>query len=235
MASHNTFFDEVDINAVLDSMNPTLAENNDDEMIPLYADQSEFRDESEATSSDSSSPPNHKSTLSKSRAKKVRKAAHQNLRSKPFLRPAKDVLARIRHDPALDESDYIVGYHDRHADLMEMDVSAWKGGGDVTDEEWIPQHRIMYFCKKGDGSGLRIWDRASRLDRLFGSGVVADCQNQTGLEDDDRNQRASGVTKADPTKLREDGEDGTVEPNIIDTLNAGNSLIDGATTRANRS
>lgn len=54
-----------------------------------------------------------------------------------------------------------------------MDVAAWKGGvADVTDEEWIPQHRIMYFRKKGDGERRRVWDRATRLDRLFGSGVA---------------------------------------------------------------
>ena len=54
-----------------------------------------------------------------------------------------------------------------------MDVSLWKGGvADVTDEEWIPQHRIMYFRKKGDEVGRRVWDRATRLDRLFGSGVT---------------------------------------------------------------
>ena len=56
---------------------------------------------------------------------------------------------------------------------MELDVSAWKGGvADFTDEEWIPQHRIMYFRKKGDEEGRRVWDRATRLDRLFGSGVM---------------------------------------------------------------
>ena len=56
---------------------------------------------------------------------------------------------------------------------MEMEVSAWKGGvADVTDEEWIPQHRIMYFRKTGDEEGRRVWDRAARLDRLFGSGVA---------------------------------------------------------------
>ena len=42
----------------------------------------------------------------------------------------------------------------------------------MTDEEWIPQHRIMYFRKKGDDEGRRVWDRATRLDRLFGSGVA---------------------------------------------------------------
>ena len=129
-----------------------------------------------ATDSDDSSPPSpaRKPTIARSRAKKVRKAAHQTQNSKPSLRPAKDILSRIRHDPALNESDFIVGYIDRHApEMMEMDVSAWKGGvADVTDEEWIPQHRIMYFRKKGDEEGRRVWDRATRLDRLFGSGVA---------------------------------------------------------------
>ena len=129
-----------------------------------------------ATDSDSSSPPSsaRKPTITRSRAKKVRKAAHMTQNSKPSLRPAKDILSRIRHDPALNESDFIVGYIDRHApEMMEMDVSAWKGGvADVTDEEWIPQHRIMYFRKKGDEEGRRVWDRATRLDRLFGSGVI---------------------------------------------------------------
>ncbi|KAM0794246.1 hypothetical protein BDR22DRAFT_827129 [Usnea florida] len=130
------------------------------------------------TDSDSSPPPSpspsRKPAIARSRAKKVRKAAHQTQKSKPSLRPAKDILSRIRHDPALNESDFIVGYIDRHApEMMEMDVSIWKGGvADVTDEEWIPQHRIMYFRKKGDEEGRRVWDRATRLDRLFGSGVT---------------------------------------------------------------
>ena len=51
-------------------------------------------------------------------------------------------------------------------------MAAWKGGvADVTDEEWIPQHRIMYFRHKGE-EGRRVWDRVTRLDRLFGSGVA---------------------------------------------------------------
>lgn len=68
----------------------------------------------------------------------------------------------------------MVGYVDRHApEMMEMDVAAWKGGvADFTDEEWIPQHRIMYFRRKGEEGGRRVWDRKERLDRLFGSGVV---------------------------------------------------------------
>lgn len=125
-------------------------------------------------SSDSSETPSHQPPRgpSKARAKKVRKARQQVLstsgRRHPPLRPAKDILSRIRHDPALDDADFIVGYHDRHADVMELPVSSWRGGGDVTDEEFIPQHRILYFRRKEDG--IKVWDRKERLDLLFNSG-----------------------------------------------------------------
>lgn len=86
----------------------------------------------------------------------------------------------------------MVGYRDRHADVQEMPVTSWKGG-DVTDEEFIPQHRILYFRKKEKGEsedegveddedeeaerkrnrgerGLKVWVRKERKDLLFGSG-----------------------------------------------------------------
>lgn len=110
---------------------------------------------------------------SRSKAKRNRKQNNYNdgnQASHPTLRPASDILSRIRHDPDLDESDYIVGYHDRHEpEAVEMAVSAWKGGGDVTDEEWIPQHRILYFRRDSDGE--LVWHRGQRLDKLFGSGI----------------------------------------------------------------
>lgn len=176
MASQTFSKYEAEIDASLAIMTPVSSHPDEIDMAPLHVCQFKFQDDSEITSSDSSSPP-RKSSLPRSRAKKVRKAAHQTQQTKPLLRPAKDVLSRIRHDSALDESDFIVGYLDRHCpDVMEMEVSSWKGGGDVTDEEWIPQHRIMYFRKKNDEAGRKVWDRAARLDRLFGSGVVAEEQ-----------------------------------------------------------
>ena len=158
-----------------------------EDMIPLQSRQSGLAtdDDIEASPSDSSSSPSPKHAVPRSRARRARKAAQQSRdqHSKPLLRPANDIVSRIRHDPALDESDFIVGYHDRHApEVMEMDVSAWKGGGDFTDEEWIPQHRILYFRRKGDEPGRRIWDREKRLDRLFGSGIVDGLDGQDELE-----------------------------------------------------
>ena len=170
MASSGSALDTADFDASLEKLIMDADPLSDKDMMPLDRPNPEVHDESDTPSSDSSlTPP--KPSLPRSKAKKARKVAHQSQKSNPSLRPAKDILSRIRHDPALEECDFIVGYHDRHADVMEMDVSAWKGGGDVTDEEWIPQHRILYFRKKGE-DGLRIWDRAARLDRLFGSGIV---------------------------------------------------------------
>ncbi|KAH9862175.1 hypothetical protein IAQ61_010378, partial [Plenodomus lingam] len=87
------------------------------------------------------------------------------------LRPASDVLNRLRWDPGLDPSDYIIGYEDRFLGAKEANLDKWKT--EQTDEEFIPQHRILYFKKKGgdDGKGELVWERATRLDKVFGSGA----------------------------------------------------------------
>ncbi|MCJ1261911.1 hypothetical protein MMC22_001780 [Lobaria immixta] len=152
----------------LASMTPApLSETND--IVPLEPSINAADLSSDSSESATRQPPRGPS---KARAKKARKARQQALSTSqprhPPLRPAKDILSRIRHDPALDDADFIVGYHDRHADVIELPVMAWRGGGDVTDEEFIPQHRILYFRRKGDG--IKIWDRKERLDLLFHSG-----------------------------------------------------------------
>ncbi|KAF2851096.1 hypothetical protein T440DRAFT_448913 [Plenodomus tracheiphilus IPT5] len=86
------------------------------------------------------------------------------------LRPASDVLNRLRWDPSLDPSDYIIGYEDRFLGAKETNLDKWKT--EQTDEEFIPQHRILYFKKKGgDGRGELVWERMTRLDKVFGSGA----------------------------------------------------------------
>lgn len=89
------------------------------------------------------------------------------------LRPASDVLNRLRWDPHLDPADYIVGYEDRFLGARETGLEKWKT--EQTDEEFIPQHRILYFKKSsGDnGKGELVWERATRLDMVFGSGAGA--------------------------------------------------------------
>lgn len=84
------------------------------------------------------------------------------------FRPAADVLSRLRWDRALDAGDFIVGFEDRFAGAQEKPLAQWKT--EQTDEEFIPQHRILYFKRKRDGRV--VWERKSRIDRVFGSGVV---------------------------------------------------------------
>lgn len=82
------------------------------------------------------------------------------------LRAAADVLNRLRWDPSLDSGDYVVGYEDRFLGAMEKGLDAWKV--EQTHEEFIPQHRILYFKRKSDG--VVVWERRTRKDLLFGSG-----------------------------------------------------------------
>ena len=83
------------------------------------------------------------------------------------LRPALDILHRIRYDDSLDSSDFVIGYLDRHAGMQEMPFEWWEGG-EQTAEEFIPQSRIRYFKRKSDD--VLVWDREKRVDLVFGSG-----------------------------------------------------------------
>jgi uncharacterized protein (UPF0248 family) len=79
------------------------------------------------------------------------------------LRPAMDVLSRLKHDPSFNLDDYVVGYTDRHAGIQEKAAGRWIS--ESTDEEWIPQGRIQYFRRISDGK--KVWDRATKYDIVF--------------------------------------------------------------------
>jgi len=83
------------------------------------------------------------------------------------LRPASDILSRLRWDPALDSQNYIVGYEDRFLGAKEIALERWKT--EQTDDEFIPQHRILYFKRRSDG--MVVWDRKMRIDLVFQSGA----------------------------------------------------------------
>lgn len=83
------------------------------------------------------------------------------------FRTAADVMNRLRWDPELDSADFVVGYEDRFLGAQEKALEAWKS--EQTDEEFIPQHRILYFKRKSDGSV--VWERRTRKDDIFGSGI----------------------------------------------------------------
>lgn len=86
------------------------------------------------------------------------------------LRPAADVISRIRWDPSLDARDFLIGYEDRFLGTRETEIEKWKT--EQTDLEFIPMHRVIYFKRKSDG--VLVWDREMKKDLLFGSGGFGD-------------------------------------------------------------
>jgi hypothetical protein len=74
------------------------------------------------------------------------------------LRPAKDVLQRLKYDPEYNVADYVVGCIDRKAGILEKKVENWKS----FDEEEL----IAYF--KDVKSNEIVWDRARKIDLVFG-------------------------------------------------------------------
>ncbi|WEW54751.1 hypothetical protein PRK78_000176 [Emydomyces testavorans] len=88
------------------------------------------------------------------------------------LRPAADILSRLRWDPNIDSGNYVVGYEDRFLGSLEIPLDNWKT--EQTDEEFIPQHRIIYFRRKSDG--VVVWERESKKDLIFGSGVEGEAE-----------------------------------------------------------
>ncbi|KAL5530532.1 hypothetical protein ACEPAF_6790 [Sanghuangporus sanghuang] len=49
-----------------------------------------------------------------------------------------------------------------------MPLKSWRK--QIEDENFIPFHRIVHFrCRS---TGELIWDRRTKLDRVFGSGVL---------------------------------------------------------------
>ncbi|OLN95647.1 Nuclear poly(A) polymerase 1 [Colletotrichum chlorophyti] len=79
------------------------------------------------------------------------------------LRTALDVMNRLRWDPSIDSNDYLIGYEDRFLGPQEKALSAWKS--EQTDEEFIPQHRILWFKRRSDQ--VVVWHRTERIDLLF--------------------------------------------------------------------
>ncbi|KAI9717742.1 MAG: hypothetical protein M1812_004471 [Candelaria pacifica] len=104
---------------------------------------------------------------------KKKSSPSRNVKPQPVviagkLRPAVDILNRLRWDPTVDESDYLVGYEDRFLGIREIPLDRWKG--EQTDDEFIPQHRIMHFKRKSDGEV--VWEKERKLDKVFGSGAT---------------------------------------------------------------
>merc|ERR1712110_398606 len=95
----------------------------------------------------------------------------QEKKKKVKLRTSFDIYNRLMHDKTLgiDLNHVRIGYMDKMENaIVELEISKWKmieKGGD------IPMHCVVYFVlTMGNGKTLKIWDRETRLDRLYCSG-----------------------------------------------------------------
>ncbi|KAK5051329.1 hypothetical protein LTR84_002981 [Exophiala bonariae] len=101
------------------------------------------------------------------------------------MRTAQDVLHRLQWDKDLDISQFKVGYLERFDGIKETPARNWIT--EVTEEDWIPQHRIKYFKRVSkDGNSEVVWDRDQRIDKIFGSG-------ENGAAEDDLRSEDGGV------------------------------------------
>ncbi|GAW20045.1 hypothetical protein ANO14919_095390 [Xylariales sp. No.14919] len=129
----------------------------------------EEEEEEEEFGSDDEDHSGSEALTNRSKSKKKATIASQSTRPEYSgkFRSSADVINRIRWDPNMDSGDYVVGYEDRFLGAKERALDAWKS--EQTDEEFIPQHRILYFKQKSDG--IIVWDRKERRDTVFGSGI----------------------------------------------------------------
>ncbi|XP_030640469.1 leukocyte receptor cluster member 9 [Chanos chanos] len=86
------------------------------------------------------------------------------------MRTADDVISRILWDDSVDPADFVVGHLDRFLGVLERPFSDFSWDTPISDCDYseelaLPRHRIQYFSYRGQ----RVWDRDSRMDRVFGS------------------------------------------------------------------
>lgn len=133
----------------------------------LGDDESDLEDEEEEEELEEEEFGSDADLAPKKKSKKATKELPVRLSYTGKFRSSADVMNRIRWDPEIDSGDYIIGYEDRFLGIMERPLDQWKT--EQTDEEFIPQHRIMFFKRASDG--VVAWDRRTRRDEIFGSGV----------------------------------------------------------------
>ncbi|KAM7202066.1 hypothetical protein V8F33_003073 [Rhypophila sp. PSN 637] len=123
----------------------TPGEEEDDESDD-ESQEEEGLDSESSHDDDSSSKKAAKRTGKKKGTAQVNTSQPQEEGKKPKFRTALDVMNRIRWDPGIDSSDYIIGYEDRFLGARERPLDNWNS--ELTDEEFIPLHRILYFKRR---------------------------------------------------------------------------------------
>lgn len=71
------------------------------------------------------------------------------------LKGADKVLNRLLWDPALNRSEFILGFEDRFLGIIEQPIQEFLARD-------IPSHRIKYFKRNGE----LVWDRSTKLDSI---------------------------------------------------------------------
>lgn len=79
-----------------------------------------------------------------------------------------DIINRIIWDENFSPENYIIVFLDRFQGELEVTFDGWKK--ESTDEEFIPQHRVLYIKHV---NGDVVWDRRRRIDTIFNSGNSA--------------------------------------------------------------
>ncbi|KAI9816449.1 MAG: hypothetical protein M1827_001581 [Pycnora praestabilis] len=167
--SNNRFYDAstswVDT-SILQRPNFNLLKLNDREWPSVAIEDEDDSDEEVEEKPDVESFPRASSMKNRHTSKHAHK---QNQAPAPGgkLRPAADVLNRLRYDSRLDSSDYVIGTVDRFFGIREVSLDRWKT--ETTDDDFIPQHRIEYFKRKSDEE--IVWQKSTKIDNIFGSGV----------------------------------------------------------------
>lgn len=139
---------------------PRAAVKDDD---PRGSKQTNDSDQASLTKKPKSKTPAKSPAKSPSKAQEALNDSDSSKGAK--LRPASEILSRLRHDREYSIDDCVVGYKDRHMNkLQEKPAVDWIT--ETTHEEFIPQHRIEYIRRTGE----IIWDKGARVDKVFGSG-----------------------------------------------------------------
>ena len=87
----------------------------------------------------------------------------------PKLLPEYAVLNCLKHDAKYNIDEYVVEYHDRHAEkLKKKPASEWIL--ETTDDGFIPRHRIRYITRCSQAGRKVVWDRENKIDLITGSG-----------------------------------------------------------------